>query len=156
MEPVPPLAEQHRQEIVTVLPGVLGQFRADHGRDGGEEIRQTDQLLARAAGREGRRRHGGLRARDDGRATVDDRAVWQLLADNVHLFALTPTGLWLRVHGFRVNGDVKKLDSEDAVVALGVMEVGSDGVLFSPTTAEALEHFDQTSVDDDLDTGELA
>ena len=26
----------------------------------------------------------------------DDRAVWQLLADNVHLFALTPTGLWLR------------------------------------------------------------
>ncbi len=27
---------------------------------------------------------------------VDDRAVWQLLADNVDLFALTPTGLWLR------------------------------------------------------------
>ncbi len=27
---------------------------------------------------------------------ADDRAVWQVLADNVHLFALTPTGLWLR------------------------------------------------------------
>jgi glucuronate isomerase len=26
----------------------------------------------------------------------DDRAVWQLLADNEHLFALTPSGLWLR------------------------------------------------------------
>ena len=38
----------------------------------------------------------GLRARDGGDAAVDDRAVWQLLADNVHLFALTPTGLWLR------------------------------------------------------------
>jgi glucuronate isomerase len=31
-----------------------------------------------------------------GEPAVDDRAVWQLLADNVHLFALTPTGLWLR------------------------------------------------------------
>ena len=38
----------------------------------------------------------GLHARDSGEADVDDRAVWQLLADNVHLFALTPTGLWLR------------------------------------------------------------
>jgi glucuronate isomerase len=38
----------------------------------------------------------GLRPRDGGEADVDDRAVWQLLADNVHLFALTPTGLWLR------------------------------------------------------------
>jgi glucuronate isomerase len=27
---------------------------------------------------------------------VDDRDVWQVLADNVGLFALTPTGLWLR------------------------------------------------------------
>jgi len=31
-----------------------------------------------------------------GGATVDDRDVWQVLADNVGLFALTPTGLWLR------------------------------------------------------------
>lgn len=30
------------------------------------------------------------------RTRGDDRAVWQLLADNLHLFALTPTGLWLR------------------------------------------------------------
>jgi 3-amino-4-hydroxybenzoic acid synthase len=32
-------------------------------------------------------------------------------------------------------------DAEDAVVALGVMEVGSDGVLFSPVRQEALDHF---------------
>jgi 3-dehydroquinate synthase II/3-amino-4-hydroxybenzoic acid synthase len=32
-------------------------------------------------------------------------------------------------------------DSEDAVVALGVMEVGSDGVLYSPVRQEALDHF---------------
>jgi glucuronate isomerase len=38
----------------------------------------------------------GVRSRDGGEPEIDDRAVWQLLADNVHLFALTPTGLWLR------------------------------------------------------------
>jgi len=27
---------------------------------------------------------------------ADDRAVWRLLAANIHLFALTPSGLWLR------------------------------------------------------------
>jgi len=32
-------------------------------------------------------------------------------------------------------------DSEDAVVSLGVMEVGSDGVLFSPRQDEHLDHF---------------
>ena len=32
-------------------------------------------------------------------------------------------------------------DAEDAVVSLGVMEVGSDGVLFSPRESEPLEHF---------------
>ena len=32
-------------------------------------------------------------------------------------------------------------DSEDAKVALGVMEVGSDGVLFSPTDADVMDEF---------------
>ena len=32
-------------------------------------------------------------------------------------------------------------DAEDAVVSLGVMEVGSDGVLFSPVEAEPLDRF---------------
>jgi glucuronate isomerase len=38
----------------------------------------------------------GLRPLDGAETAADDRAVWQLLADHLHLFALTPTGLWLR------------------------------------------------------------
>ena len=37
-----------------------------------------------------------LEATGIGEHAVDDRAIWQLLADNMHLFALTPAGLWLR------------------------------------------------------------
>ena len=48
------------------------------------------------------------------RADVDDRAVWQLLADNVHLFALTPTGLWLRETLATVFGIEERLDSASA------------------------------------------
>ena len=49
-----------------------------------------------------------------GGADVDDRAVWQLLADNVHLFALTPTGLWLRETLATVFGIEEQLDSASA------------------------------------------
>ena len=49
-----------------------------------------------------------------GDAEVDDRAVWQLLADNVHLFALTPTGLWLRETLATVFGIEERLDSATA------------------------------------------
>ena len=49
-----------------------------------------------------------------GGAEVDDRAVWQLLADNVHLFALTPTGLWLRETLATVFGIEEQLDSASA------------------------------------------
>ena len=49
-----------------------------------------------------------------GEADVDDRAVWQLLADNVHLFALTPTGLWLRETLATVFGIEERLDSASA------------------------------------------
>ncbi len=62
----------------------------------------------------------GLHARDSGEADVDDRAVWQLLADNVHLFALTPTGLWLRETLATVFGIEEPLEprSADAIYAL--------------------------------------
>jgi glucuronate isomerase len=56
----------------------------------------------------------GLRARDGDEAVVDDRAVWQLLADNVHLFALTPTGLWLRETLATVFGIQERLDPSSA------------------------------------------
>ena len=49
-----------------------------------------------------------------GGAEVDDRAVWQLLADNVRLFALTPTGLWLRETLASVFGIEERLDSTSA------------------------------------------
>jgi glucuronate isomerase len=61
----------------------------------------------------------GLRPHDGGPFEVDDRAVWQLLADNVHLFALTPTGLWLRETLATVFGvdEPLELGSADAIYA---------------------------------------
>jgi glucuronate isomerase len=49
-----------------------------------------------------------------GREDVDDRAVWQLLADNLHLFALTPTGLWLRETLATVFGIEERLEPSNA------------------------------------------
>ncbi|HEV8459560.1 MAG TPA: glucuronate isomerase [Gaiellaceae bacterium] len=48
------------------------------------------------------------------RTRAGDRAVWQLLADNLHLFALTPTGLWLRETLTTVFGIEEPLDSSSA------------------------------------------
>ena len=45
---------------------------------------------------------------------VDDRAVWQTLADHVHLFALTPTGLWLRETLVTVFGIEERLEPGSA------------------------------------------
>jgi glucuronate isomerase len=56
----------------------------------------------------------GLAPRDGGDAEVDDRAVWQLLAENVHLFALTPTGLWLRETLATVFGVEERLEPASA------------------------------------------
>lgn len=49
-----------------------------------------------------------------GAAEVDDRAVWQLLADNAHLFALTPSGLWLRETLATVFGIAERLEPGSA------------------------------------------
>jgi glucuronate isomerase len=56
----------------------------------------------------------GLRTRDSVGTSIDDRAVWQVLADNVHLFALTPTGLWLRETLATVFGIEGRLESASA------------------------------------------
>ena len=37
----------------------------------------------------------GLRPRDGGRFEADDRALWKILCENLHLFAGTPVRLWL-------------------------------------------------------------
>jgi glucuronate isomerase len=49
-----------------------------------------------------------------GEADVDDRAIWQVLADNVQLYALTPTGLWLRETLATVFGIDEPLESAGA------------------------------------------
>src|SRR6185437_3142209 len=46
------IAAQGRQEVVTILASIGRQRDADHGRDGGQEIGETNQFLARAAGRD--------------------------------------------------------------------------------------------------------
>jgi glucuronate isomerase len=38
----------------------------------------------------------GLEPRDERAKQVEDRAIWQALCDNIHLFRGTPSGLWLR------------------------------------------------------------
>ena len=67
-----------------------------------------------------------------GEAEVDDRAVWQLLADNVHLFALTPTGLWLRETLATVFGIEERLDSASAEVLYARVEEQLASPSFAP------------------------
>ena len=74
----------------------------------------------------------GLRALDGDLPAVDDRAVWQLLADNVHLFDLTPTGLWLRETLATVFGIEQRLEpaSAQAIYAQVEEQLASPG--FAP------------------------
>ena len=67
-----------------------------------------------------------------GETEVDDRAVWQLLADNVHLFALTPTGLWLRETLATVFGIEQRLDSATAEVLYARVEEQLASPAFAP------------------------
>ena len=67
-----------------------------------------------------------------GETDVDDRAVWQLLADNVHLFALTPTGLWLRETLATVFGIEERLDSVSAEVLYARVEEQLASPSFAP------------------------
>jgi glucuronate isomerase len=67
-----------------------------------------------------------------GKTQVDDRAVWQLLADNVHLFALTPSGLWLRETLATVFGIDERLDSDSAEVLYARVEEQLASPAFAP------------------------
>ena len=67
-----------------------------------------------------------------GGADVDDGAVWQLLADNVHLFALTPTGLWLRETLATVFGIEEELDSASAETIYAHVEEQLATAAFAP------------------------
>jgi glucuronate isomerase len=75
----------------------------------------------------------GLRARGDrGAGPVDDRAVWQLLADNMHLFALTPTGLWLRETLATVFGIEERLEPRSAEAIYARLEEQLSSQAFAP------------------------
>ncbi len=74
-----------------------------------------------------------------GGAEVEDRDVWQLLADNVHLFALTPTGLWLRETLATVFGIEQPLDSASAKAIYARVEEQLATAAFAPR--ELLDRF---------------
>jgi len=67
-----------------------------------------------------------------GGAEVDDRAVWQLLADNIRLFVLTPTGLWLRETLANVFGIEERLDSSSAQTIYDRVEEQLASPAFAP------------------------
>ena len=74
----------------------------------------------------------GLRPRDGGEAEVDDRVIWRLLADHVRLFALTPTGLWLRETLATVFGIEERLDSASAETIYARVEEQLSTAAFAP------------------------
>ncbi len=74
----------------------------------------------------------GLRPRLGSGADVDDRAVWQLFADNLHLFALTPSGLWLRETLATVFGIEEQLDSASAAAIYARVEEQLASPAFAP------------------------
>jgi glucuronate isomerase len=63
---------------------------------------------------------------------ADDRAVWQLLADHIRLFALTPTGLWLRETLVNVFGIDDRLSSGSAQSAYDRIEAQLAAPEFAP------------------------
>jgi glucuronate isomerase len=67
-----------------------------------------------------------------GESAADDRAIWQLLADNIHLFALTPTGLWLRETLATVFGIEEPLESSSADVIYARVEEQLATAAFAP------------------------
>jgi glucuronate isomerase len=67
-----------------------------------------------------------------GASGADDRAVWQLLADNLHLFALTPTGLWLHETLATVFGIEEPLEPSNAGAIYARVEEQLSTPAFAP------------------------
>lgn len=51
---------------------------------------------------------------DGGPVETDHRKIWQIFADNIHLFRGTPSGMWLRDELYFVFGIQEKLNGENA------------------------------------------
>ena len=57
----------------------------------------------------------GVPRTDSGAVETDRRKIWQLVADNMHLFNGTPTGMWLKHELYDVLGIRKRLCTETAM-----------------------------------------
>ncbi len=57
----------------------------------------------------------GVPRRDGGATEADHRRIWQIVADHMHLFRGTPTGMWLKHELYEVLGVRKKLCRETAM-----------------------------------------
>jgi len=56
----------------------------------------------------------GIPRRDGAAVESDHRKIWQIFADNIHLFRATPTGIWIRDELAGVFGSSEKLTSTNA------------------------------------------
>jgi len=68
----------------------------------------------------------GLRTRDGGEAAVDDRAVWQVLADNVQLFTRTKAGQDGEILQFDVDVHTYRGDSSLRCFHVNLTKIGLD------------------------------
>jgi glucuronate isomerase len=74
----------------------------------------------------------GIAPRDVGAAQADHRAIWQMFAENFHLFRATPTGQWLRDELISVFGIEEKLNGESAQRIYDQLEAKLAQPEFSP------------------------
>jgi len=74
----------------------------------------------------------GIAPLDGGPAETDDRAVWRLFAEHVHLFAGTPAGIWLREALVTVFGVEERLDTGNADAVYDRVEEQLASPAFAP------------------------
>src|SRR5262245_14465107 len=56
----------------------------------------------------------GIRRQDGGEVEQDHRKIWQIFAENFHLFRATPTGMWLKHELYDLFGIEEKLTGANA------------------------------------------
>ena len=74
----------------------------------------------------------GVRPLDGGAGETDDRAVWRLFAEHAHLFAGTPTAVWLRETLATVFGVEERLDGASADAIYDRLEEQLASPAFAP------------------------
>lgn len=74
----------------------------------------------------------GIARLDGTPVETDHRKIWQLFADNIHLFRGTPTGIWLQHEFKQVFGISEKLNSENALAIYDAIDEKLSLAEFSP------------------------